>query len=91
MKITKHFEMGISGKFQTYKFGTTLEVEGDAATGEEAAEALQRAAVEATLRDIKALLETDSEFRLVWQARQEELFKFAKFQENQQKVVGKNG
>lgn len=87
MKITKTFEIGISGKYQTYRFGTSLEVVADSMNIETAEESLSRAAIDSTFEDLRAFSISDEDFRTVLAARDEELQKYRKLLSNQGKTV----
>lgn len=87
-KVVKPFEMTISGKYQSYHFGTTIEAEvvsletSDLAD-REISETVQKAeddlfllAVSSTFRDIERFSKDDETFKLVVSARDEDLAKF---------------
>ena len=94
MIITKSFEVGISGKFQTRKFGTTVSTScPDTVSSDHVKEAeiLQNLCVKLVNNDIKALAVSDPNFVIIQAAAQEELDKFVIYQENVKKAESKRG
>jgi len=99
MKVTKTFEMGVTGKYQPYRFVTGMEMDLPVSPRkvgnvtmllpdpkDEAR--LFLAVVESTMNDIDQLQVTDPNFGLVYQARQEELDKYKIYLFNQKKLHG---
>jgi hypothetical protein len=100
MKVTKSFEMTISGKYQSYKLGTSMEMDlpesaraaggGQYVTCSDSKDEAELflSVVNSTMADIDQLQTTDPNFGLVYQARQEELDKFKIYLANQKKLHG---
>lgn len=83
MKITKICEIGITGKYQPYRFGTILEEEvKDDKQIEEDSVRLFSLARKLTIQDIIETSEIDEKFKLVMIARDEELEKYKKLLRN---------
>lgn len=78
MKITKNFEMTLSGKYQSYRVGTTLEVDVPVEQKDEAAKLLAQEAIAQTMADILQFREENEAFRMVVQARADELVSYGK-------------
>lgn len=76
MKITKSFEMGVSGKYQNYRFGTVVESDDAGKDPEQANRDLMQLAINATLNDIDMFMVADVDFKAVFLARQEELDRY---------------
>jgi hypothetical protein len=91
MIITKTYEVGISGKFQTRRFGTTLTVDAGKEDPATAAETLQNLCVALVNNDIKTMASTDPNFVIIQAAAQEELDKFVTYQENVKRAEQKRG
>jgi hypothetical protein len=93
MIITKFYEVGISGKFQTRKFGTTVTVDlpEDGYDPVKEAKLLQSLCVKLVHNDIKTLAASDSNFVIIQAAAQEELDKYVKYCENVKKAESKRG
>jgi hypothetical protein len=92
MIITKHYEIGITGKFQSRRFGTTLTVDADKISWDQAApvaEDLQKLCIKLVENDIKAMRRADPNFSIIEAAAQEELDKFVKYQEGVKKSEDK--
>jgi len=86
MKISKMFEIGITGKFQPYKFSTSAEIEiSDKSNIDKESDKLFSLCLKSTLRDIENLAAEDEEFNLVLTARKEELNKYRKYLSNVKK------
>ena len=97
MIITKHYEVGITGKFQGRKFGTTISADvGEIPTSslssdEDVSDYLQRMCVASVKNDIKTMAATDPNFVIIQAAAQEELDKYVKYLENIKKSESKRG
>jgi hypothetical protein len=98
MIITKHYEVGITGKFQSRRLGTTLTVDSTVDPSffantflEEAGRKLQELCVVAVNRDVKALEASDPNFIIIQAAAQEELDKYVKYLDNVKKAESKKG
>jgi hypothetical protein len=92
MIITKHYEVGITGKFQGRKFGTTLTLDTDRVEDPtDAAENLQNMCVKIVNNDIKTLAASDPNFVIIQAAAQGELDTYAKYLENAKKAESKRG
>jgi hypothetical protein len=76
MKISKSFEMTISGNYQSYKFGSSLEQEySDESDFKLTSDDLQALAVQMVSDDIKKQAEVDPDFSVVLAARSQSLLR----------------
>jgi hypothetical protein len=77
MKISKFFEMTISGNYQSYKFASGVEEDYPSESNDlqPTSEALQDVVVRMVLDDIKKQTEIDSEFAVVLAARSQALLR----------------
>ncbi len=92
MIITKHYEIGITGKFQSRRFGTTLTVDTSEVKETELSkvpENLQRMCADMVSEDIKTMRKTDPNFVIIEAAAQDELDKFVKYKEGVKKIQNK--
>lgn len=78
--ITKSFEVGVSGKYQSYRFGSTETVEVSdnlkADAIEEIRNNLFNNLVLSTIDDIRTYADNNEDFQLVLLSRREELDKY---------------
>lgn len=79
-KITKTFEIGISGKYQSYRFGTTETInvpdEMELKKIEETEMILSNNVRKSTYTDIIAYVQGSEDFQLVLASRREELDRY---------------
>jgi uncharacterized Zn finger protein len=85
MKIGKNFEMVVSGKYQSYRFATSLEQEFSEELKKDdvtlSSSDLFALAVELTFKDIERQAATDPDFETVWAVRSKDLAQ-ARFLQN---------
>ena len=77
MKISKFFEMTVSGNYQSYKFASGVEEEYPSESNDlqPTAEALQEVVVQMVMDDIKKQTEIDPEFAIILASRSQALLR----------------